>query len=150
MTTYTAKEAKSRLGEVLRDALSAPVVITVHGRPSVRVSAYSEEGEDRPQRNDHEILDIVKHKLSCEVLARFTVAEIKKKSVSNIERWRSQGTFGQAYADWLEILLDPDDHKLISAMVGSSDRSNQLRQSLPYVGMLDPDIVRKVNEEVRA
>ncbi|NHZ96057.1 hypothetical protein [Massilia sp. CCM 8734] len=80
---------------------------------------------------------------------RFTVEEIKKKSVSNIERWRSQGTFGQAYSDWLAILLDPDDDKLISAMVGSSDRSNQLRQSLPYVGMLDPKIVRKVNEEVR-
>lgn len=149
MTTYTAKDAKNRLGEVLRDALSAPVVITVHGRPSVRVTAYKESMEEVPKRNSHEVLDMVKHKLSCEVLARYTVWEIKEKSVSNIERWRSQGTFGQAYSDWLAILQDPDDRKLISAMVGSSERSNQLRQSLPYVGMLDQEIVRKINEEVR-
>ncbi len=95
--------------------------------------------------NRQEALDIIKHKISCEVLARHSVKEIKEKSLSNIERWRSQGTFGQAYADWLEILLDPDDAKLISAMVGNSERSNQLRQSMPYVGMLDQQTVNRLS-----
>lgn len=149
MKTYTAKEAKNRLGEVFREALLAPVVITFHGRPSVRIASYKEGEDELPDRNSHEVLDRIKHKISCEVLARHSIKEIKKKSLSNIERWRSKGTYGQAYADWLEILLDPDDSKLISAMVGNSDRSNQLRQSIPFVGMLDQETVRKLNEEVR-
>jgi antitoxin (DNA-binding transcriptional repressor) of toxin-antitoxin stability system len=124
-------------------------VITVHGRPSVRIVSYEEDVPERPDRNGHQMLDTIKHKISCEVLARFPIKEIKRRSLSNIERWRSKGTFGQAYADWLEILTDPDDSKLISAMVGNSDRSNQLRQSIPFVGMLDQEIVRKFNEEIR-
>lgn len=149
MKTYTAKEAKNRLGEVFREALTGPVVITVHGRPSVQVISYKGDQEQPPDRNGHQVLDTIKHRISCEVLARFSIKEIKQKSISNIERWRSKGTFGQAYADWLDILLDPDDSKLISAMVGNSDRSNQLRQSIPFVGMLDQEIVRQFNEEVR-
>ena len=148
MKTYTAKEAKNRLGEVFREALSGPFVITVHGRPSIRITSYKENVEEHPDRNSHQVLDTIKHKISCEVLARYSIKDIKQKSLSNIERWRLKGTFGQAYADWLDILLDPDDSKLISAMVGNSDRSNQLRQSIPFVGILDQEIVRKFNEEV--
>ena len=92
-------------------------------------------------------LDIIKHQLACEVVERFSIAEIKARSQANIERWRSQGTYGQAYADWEEIIDDPDDLRMIAAMVGMSQRANQLRQSPPYVGMLDQILVRKYYDQ---
>lgn len=145
MKTFTAREAKNKLGEVFREAQSGPVLITMHGKPAVQIGAFRPGALDR---HDHRVIDTIKQKISCEVLARYSVQEIKRTSISNIERWRAKGTFGQAYADWLEILLDADDSKLITAMVGNSDRSNQLRQSLPYTGMLDEDVVRKIREDV--
>lgn len=92
-------------------------------------------------------LDIIKHQLACEVVERFSIAEIKARSRANIERWRSQGTYGQAYADWEKIIDDPDDSKMIAAMVGMSERANQLRQSPPYVGMIDQVLVRKYYDQ---
>lgn len=145
MKTYTAREAKNKWGEIFREAQSGAVIITMHGKPAVQISAFPQGASDR---QDHRVIDTIKQKIACEVLARFSVQEIKMRSIGNIERWRAKGTFGQAYADWLEILLDKDDSKLITAMVGNSDRSNQLRQSLPFTGFLDEDVVRKIREEV--
>ncbi|KQN79053.1 hypothetical protein [Duganella sp. FT27W] len=98
--------------------------------------------------NPHLVLDAIKHKIACEVLARFTIAEIKERSLSNIRRWRANGTSGQAYDAWERLAMDPDDGKMIAVMEGTSDYSNQLRQSPPFVGMLDKELVRKINEEV--
>lgn len=98
--------------------------------------------------NPHLVLDAIKHRISCEVLARFTMAEIKARSLANIQRWRSNGTSGQAYDAWERLASDPDDSKMISVMKGTGDYSNQLRQSPPFVGMLDKELVRKINEEI--
>lgn len=98
--------------------------------------------------NPHLALDAIKHRIACEVLARFTIAEIKARSLANIERWRKNGTSGQAYDAWERLACDPDDSKMIAVMQGTSDYSNQLRQSPPFVGMLDRELVRKINEEV--
>lgn len=109
---------------------------------------FEKDAAHSSKRNCHQDLDVLKHKLSCEVLAHFSVTEIRRKSLENIERWRSKGTFDQAYSDWVDILLDPDDLRLISAMVATDERSNQLRQSLPYVGLLDQELVKEFNEEM--
>jgi hypothetical protein len=98
--------------------------------------------------NPHLILDVVKHKIAREVLARFTIAEIKERSLANIRRWRANGTSGQAYDTWERLAMDPDDSKMIAVMVGDGEYSNQLRQSPPFVGMLDKEVVRKINEEI--
>jgi hypothetical protein len=100
--------------------------------------------------SSHASLDAIKHKISCTVLATFTLVEIKQRSLTNIERWRENGAFCQAYADWIAIILDPDDRRMIAAMVGLDDEANRLRQSIPYVGMLDREIIRQFNEEVAA
>jgi prevent-host-death family protein len=151
MRSYTAREAKNRLGEVLRDAQRGPVVITMHGKPAVRITSFHDvpDETDAP-RNTHARLDAIKHRISCVVLATFPLTEIKRRSLANIERWRVNGTYGPAYEEWSRIILDPDDTSMIAAMVGFSDHANQLRQSIPYVGMLDKDVVRKFNEEVAA
>lgn len=92
--------------------------------------------------SNHSLLDEIKLQLSCEVLKLFKLDEIRSHSLSNIERWRSQGTFGPAYVQWLEILHDPDDRRLQEAMTGLDEMSNQLRQSSPYVGLLGQEAVR--------
>ena len=151
MESYTAKEAKNSLGEVLRAALREPVVITVHGKPSVCVMAIADAQEKlQPARNLHDVLDSIKHKISCEVLATFPLHEIKAHSKANIQRWRANEAGDPVYDEWLEIIDDPDDTKLIAAMVGLSENSNRLRQSFPYVGLLPKSVVRKFNEEISA
>ena len=151
MESYTAKEAKNRLGEVLRAALREPVIITVHGKPSVCVMPVAAAQETLPAPlNAHMALDSIKHKIACEVLATFSVAEIKARSRANIERWRSNGAGDAVYDEWCAIIDDLDDGKMIAAMVGLSDNSNRLRQSPPYVGMLPKSVVRQFNEEIAA
>lgn len=146
METFTAKDAKNRLGEVLRAALRAPVVITVHGKPSVQITAV--EDAQRAPPNAQAGLDTVKHRLSCAVLARFPLDEIRQRSIDNIERWRANGVTGGAYDEWMAIMGAADDRQMIAAMVGLDEKSNQLRQSIPYVGMLPKSVVRQINEDI--
>lgn len=148
MKSYSAKDAKNRLGEVLRAALEAPLVITVHGKPSVCIMSMEASSFREKRENSQNRLDTIKHRISCEVLATFPISEIKKRSMGNIERWRINGFESKAYDEWVEIIKDQDNQKMISAMIGLNQRSNQLRQSIPYVGMIDKEIVRKINEEI--
>lgn len=92
-------------------------------------------------------LNQVKHRISCEVLSRFPLPEIRIKAFDNLARWKSQGTWGQAYDDWLDILENGDDLMLTAAMIGSSERSEELRQSMPYVGMLDQALVAQIHAD---
>lgn len=150
METYTAKEAKNRLGEVLRAALRAPVLITVHGKPSVQIMAVedAERFPPPPVPSGHDALDTIKHRISCAVLARFSLDEIRQRSIDNIERWRANGVTGGAYDEWMAIIGASDDRQMIAAMVGLDEKSNQLRQSIPYVGMLPKSVVRQINEDI--
>jgi prevent-host-death family protein len=150
METFTAKDAKNRLGEVLRAALRAPVVITVHGKPSVQVMSVEDARPTPPHTavNAQEELDAVKHRLSCTVLATFPLAEIKRRSLENIERWRANGVSSGAYDEWAAIIQSVNDLEMIAAMVSLDQKSNQLRQSIPYVGMLPKSVVEQLNEKI--
>lgn len=128
MRTFTAKEAKTHFGELLEAARHAPVEITFHGKPHVRI--VSCEGLR------HKELDRKKHELACKVLERHPLEEIRKRSLENIARWESNGVTPLVYKEWAFLLRNGSDHELIAAMVGLSDESNRLRQSPPYVGML--------------
>jgi hypothetical protein len=92
-------------------------------------------------------LDNMKHRISCEVLSRFPVNTIRERSKENLQRWRSQGTWSKSYDEWLGVLESPDDLDLISIMVGTSERSKRLRQSMPYVGMLDQTLVMQIHAD---
>lgn len=151
MESYTAKQAKNKLGEVLRAALRAPVLITMHGKPSVCILPVADFPTAQPEpQNSHAMLDQIKHKISCEVLANFPLAEIKARAKANIERWRANGAGDPVYDEWYTLLDQGDDTQIINAMIGINDNSNRLRQSIPYVGMLPKAVVRKFNEEITA
>lgn len=89
--------------------------------------------------NKHQALDQIKHQISCEVLAKYSVADIRKKSLENLSRWRAKGTWGPVYDEWESILHNDSDQELIAIMTEWTDKANRLRQSMPYVGMLNRD-----------
>jgi hypothetical protein len=55
-----------------------------------------------------------------------------------------------AYEEWEKILKNADDGELFAVLLGRDERSNRLRQSPPYVGLLPREEVRKLNEEATA
>jgi antitoxin component of MazEF toxin-antitoxin module len=99
-----------------------------------------------PKKNTQLVLDDLKLAISMEVVSRFTVDEIRKKSKENLARWKKQGTWGPAYTEWREV-LDQGDADLVKTMIGRDDRSNRLRQSMPYVGLLPKDVVEALREK---
>jgi len=95
----------------------------------------------------HGALDEHKRKLAAAVAARFTAQHIRAHSLGNLHRWKKNGVWVSAYEEWKQILEQADDGELFCALLGRDERSNRLRQSPPYVGLLPRDEVRKLNEE---
>ena len=54
---------------------------------------------------------------------------------------------GLGFDEWSDILKNGSDGELFASMLGRDDRSNRLRQSMPYVGLLSPEEVEKLREE---
>jgi antitoxin component of MazEF toxin-antitoxin module len=95
----------------------------------------------------HEVLDELKRKLAFEVVSRCAPNLIRAQSLANLSRWKKSGTWGSAYAEWQEIVESGSDGDLFAVMLGRDDNSNRLRQSPPYVGLLPPEVVKRLNEE---
>ena len=100
-----------------------------------------------PKKNSHLVLDDLKLAISMEVVSRFSLDEIRKKSRENLARWKKQGTWGPAYAEWRDLLA-LEDADLVKTMIGRDDRSNRLRQSMPYVGLLSKGVVEALREKI--
>jgi antitoxin component of MazEF toxin-antitoxin module len=94
-----------------------------------------------------ERLDELKRRLAVAVTARCTAAQIRAQGLANLHRWRESGAWVSAYDEWQEILQSGDDGLLFATMLGRDERANRLRQSPPYVGLLQRDEVRRLNEE---
>jgi antitoxin component of MazEF toxin-antitoxin module len=104
----------------------------------------------RPASNagsSHAMLDELKRSLSLAVIRRCTPQEIRAQSLANLHRWNAQGTWVSAYAEWTAILEKGEDGALFAAMLGRDDNSIRLRQSMPYVGLLPQEEVKKLYEE---
>ena len=82
--------------------------------------------------------------------ARFTANQIRAHSLANLHRWKQNGAWVSAYGEWQQILERGGDGELFAALLGRDERSNRLRQSPPYVGMLPREDVRRLNEEAAA
>jgi antitoxin component of MazEF toxin-antitoxin module len=95
----------------------------------------------------HPMLDELKRKLAAEVVSRFTPKLIRAQSLANLSRWRKNGVWGPAYAEWQAILEGASDGDLFAAMLGRDEDSTRLRQSAPYVGLLPREVVTRLNEE---
>ena len=109
----------------------------------------SKEGIHPPgmRAGSQEGLDEHKRKLAAAVAAAFSPDHIRAHSLGNLHRWKEGGVWVSAYSEWKKILQSRDDGALFAAMLGRDERANRLRQSAPYVGLLDRDALKRLNEE---
>lgn len=102
------------------------------------------------QRGGHEKLDELKRRIALAVVSAFTANQIRAHALANLHRWRQSGVWMSAYEEWQTLLERGSDGELFAAMLGQDERSNRLRQSAPYVGMLPRADVERLNEEASA
>ena len=95
----------------------------------------------------HRDLDEHKRRLAAAVASGFTANHIRAHGLGNLHRWKANGVWGPTYDEWQRLLEHADDGELFAVLLGRDERSNQLRQSPPYVGMLSRGEVERLNEE---
>jgi antitoxin component of MazEF toxin-antitoxin module len=95
----------------------------------------------------HRELDELKLSLAMAVVRKHTAREIRAKIIANLHRWKRQGAWVSAYDEWNQIARSEEDGTLFAAMLGRDETAVRLRQSMPYVGLLSEEEVRKLYEE---
>jgi antitoxin component of MazEF toxin-antitoxin module len=98
----------------------------------------------------HQALDELKRSIALAIVQRFTPREIRAQILANLHRWREQGAWVSAYDEWQAIARREDDGELFAAMLGRDDNATRLRQSMPFIGLLSQEDVRRLNEEAAA
>jgi hypothetical protein len=109
----------------------------------------TERGIRPPARGgfSHQELDNLRLSISMAVIRRHTAREIRAKILANLHRWKRQDSWVSAYDEWNHIARSEDDGTLFAAMLGRDENAIRLRQSMPYVGLLAQQEVRKLYEE---
>ena len=95
----------------------------------------------------HQALDELKRSIALSVVRRFTAHQIRAQILANLHRWHRQGAWVSAYDEWRNIANRGDDGELFAAMLGSDENAVRLRQSMPFVGLLPQEDVRRLHEE---
>ncbi len=98
----------------------------------------------------HDSLDELKRSIALAVVRGFTPRQIRAQILANLHRWKSQGTWVSAYDEWRRLAQQDDDGALFAAMLGRDENAIRLRQSMPFVGLLSQEEVRKLHEEAAA
>lgn len=107
-------------------------------------------GETSARQNQHTLLDAKKLASATRVVQCCTVEQIRRKSLENIERWNSNGTWVSAHDEWRALMEHGTDQEIIAVMTGTDERCNRLRQSPPYVGLVEPVALDEVRRRLRA
>lgn len=98
----------------------------------------------------HQALDELKRSIALAVVRGFTPRQIRSQILANLHRWKSQGVWVSAFDEWRDLAQQDDDGALFATMLGRDERAVRLRQSMPFVGLLSQDDVRKLHEEAAA
>jgi antitoxin component of MazEF toxin-antitoxin module len=109
----------------------------------------TERGIRPPARGglSYQALDELKRSFAVAVVRNCTPRQIRAQMLANLHRWKSQGTWGPAYDEWRDIAQTEDDGALFAVMLGRDENAVRLRQSMPFLGLLSREEVRKLNEE---
>lgn len=100
------------------------------------------ETSDRP--NQQTLLDAKKLASAERVLRCCTIDQIRRKSLANIARWNSNGTWVSAHDEWRLLMEQGTDEEISAVMTGTDQRCNRLRQSPPYVGLVEPVSINEI------
>lgn len=102
--------------------------------------------------NEHDILDEIKRRRATAILTTTSMETIRCVGLANISRWMSQGTYCSAFDEWTTLLTHGSDDEIREIMTSISQKANRLRQSPPYVGILNQEesraIARQTCEEL--
>ncbi len=101
-------------------------------------------GEERNRLNLQTLLDAKKLATAERVVRSCTVDQIRQRSLANLQRWRSNGTWVSAFDEWRILMEEGTDQDVISVMIGTDERCNRLRQSPPYVGLVEPVALKSI------
>lgn len=82
------------------------------------------------------------------ILEAFPVEVIRQRSIDNMNRWKSQGTWSLAYDEWMTLLTDGTDADVIEAMTAETDKASRLRSVHPYTGLLEQTVVQQLKHEI--
>lgn len=109
----------------------------------------TERGIRPPARGgfSHRELDELRLSVSMAVVRRHTARAIRAKILANLYRWKRQDSWVSAYDEWDQIVRSENDGALFAAMLGRDENAVRLRQSMPYVGLLPQQEVRRLYEE---
>lgn len=113
----------------------------------VRLADGLEQKGHISEHNAQDILDDYKLEHARLLISTFTMDEIRKHSLANLDRWEESGVISLAYNEWRDILTKKSDIELFEIIVGQNENSNRLRQSPPYVGMLDRNLLRSIRDK---
>lgn len=101
------------------------------------------------RKNQHVLLDELKLWISEATLSLADLQTIRVKSLSNLRRWKAQGTWGPVYDEWWNLMTHASDASIVQIMTGEGDEPNRLRQSIPYTGIVDEETRHKLLERYR-
>lgn len=92
-------------------------------------------------------LNNMKLRLARAVLDATDMSTLRAKSLSALERWRQSGAWCTAYDEWRELMTNGSDAEIVTVMTSESEKATRLRQSPPYVGILDRETVLRIKSE---
>ncbi|MBV6417463.1 MAG: hypothetical protein CMLOHMNK_02163 [Steroidobacteraceae bacterium] len=109
----------------------------------------TDEGILPPARRGlpQEALDRLKHRIALTVVRDFTPRQIRAQILANLCRWKNQGMWVSAFDEWQVLAKSDDDGALLAVMLGRDENSTRLRESMPFVGLLPAEEVRRLHEE---
>lgn len=133
------------------------LVSAVKARLGKRVNRLVTIGETTVQlgvrskgrRNAQSQLDSFKLEMAQAVLRAADMATLRRHSLANLERWRDNGSWCSAFAEWQELMSSGSDAEVVAAMTGTDGTANRLRQSAPYVGLLPRKSAEHLNATQR-
>ena len=95
----------------------------------------------------HQVLNELKRSIALEVAGKFSASQIRAQILANLHRWKANDAWVSAYDEWQAIAKSRDDGLLYAAMLGRDDNAVRLQQSMPFVGLLPKEDVRRLNEK---
>lgn len=75
------------------------------------------------------------------IAATVPIYEIRQKCLSNIVRWRANGTNSGLWDDWVKLLIGGADQDVIAALTNDIvEHWKDLRRAAPYAGLICNEI----------
>lgn len=88
------------------------------------------------RRNAQAQLNVLKMESARDLLESVNMGTLRQHSLANLARWKRNGSWCSAFADWEDLMARGSNAEVAAAMTGTDENANRLRQSAPYVGLL--------------